>query len=208
MFRFIAIVLATVSAKNGNTHLRHLMNSKNQPIQSANQWFNKTILSKLNYHGLQSSTELQGSNDGPCGLIYECDLNPLDCGLKIECDLDFSGSDDKNGGSTGGNSGGNSGGNTGGKTRRSAELQGAGNGNCGLIFLCDLGPLDCDEGLKLECDLGDNSDDSETQKSVEMATELAQLQGIGNDGGASLVLECDIGPFICGIKIKWDLGSD
>jgi len=170
-------------------------------LDSARDQFNNTILSKFNNadlqkYGIQGSSEMQGLGDGACGLIYECDLSPLDCGLKIECDLGGS-SDDPPPANSNSNK----------NTKSATELQGLGGGSCGLIFLCDLGPLDCNEALKLECDLG-SDDDSETQKSVQMATEQFQLQGLGDGGGASLVLECDIGPFNCGIKIKFDLGSD
>merc|ERR1712071_250790 len=164
-------------------------------LDSARDQFNKTILSKFNNadlqkYGIQGSSEMQGLGDGACGLIIEC-------GLKIECDLNLFSSDDPPPAS---NSNSNS--------RSATELQGLGGGDCGLIFLCDLGPLDCNEALKLECALGNDNEDSETQKNVQLATEQVQLQGLGDGGASRLVLECDIGPFICGIKIKFDLGSD
>merc|ERR1712071_331161 len=108
-------------------------------LNSAQDQFNKTILSKFNNadlqkYGIQGSSEMQGLGDGTCGLIIECDLDPIDCGLKIECDLNLFSSDDPPPAS---NSNSNS--------RSATELQGLGGGDCGLIFLCDLGPLDCNE---------------------------------------------------------------
>ena len=184
-------------AENKNVVKSRLSDAK-LSLNSARDQFNNTILSKFNNadlqkYGIQGSSEMQGLGDGACGLIFECDLSPLDCGLKIECDLNLSSDDPPPASSS--------------NSRSATELQGLGDGSCGLIFLCDLGPLDCNEALKLECDL-ENDEDSETQKSVQLATEQFQLQGLGDGGGASLVLECDIGPFICGIKIKFDLGSD
>merc|ERR1712166_109449 len=158
-------------------------------LNSAQDQFNKTILSKFNNadlqkYGIQGSSEMQGLGDGACGLIIECDLNL------------FSSDDPPPASNSNSNS------------RSATELQGLGGGDCGLIFLCDLGPLDCNEALKLECALGNDNEDSETQKNVQLATEQVQLQGLGDGGASRIVLECDIGPFICGIKIKFDLGSD
>merc|ERR1712046_62487 len=152
------------------------------------------------------SSNLQGFGEsgGACGLIFECDLSPLDCGLKVECDLGSSSS-----GSTTTTQSNPNVNNSKNKENTATELQGLGaNGNCGLIYLCDLNPLDCGDALKLECDLGDGNPDSETQKAIEKATAQYQLQGLGSGGGASFVLECDLKHFSCGLKLKWDLGSD
>merc|ERR1711976_573712 len=116
-----------------------------------------------------------GENGGAGSLIYECDLNPLDCGLKIEFDL---GDDDEP--------------TTGVLTsnptelldQANQELQGLGeNGNCGFIYLCDLDPLDC--SLKIECDLGDDTDDGLVEENQIALEQASQLQG--GDASASLV---------------------
>ena len=53
-------------------------------LNSTQDQFNKTILSKFNNadlqkYGIQGSSEMQGLGDGACGLIIECDLDPIDC---------------------------------------------------------------------------------------------------------------------------------
>merc|ERR1739848_554102 len=114
---------------------------------------------------LNSLTELQGGLEGAGSLIYECDLDPLDCSLKIEFDL---GDDDE-------------------PTQlfgqsnelldqANQELQGLGeSGKCGFIYLCDLDPLDC--SLKIECDLGDDSDDGMVEANQLALEQASQLQG-------------------------------
>merc|ERR1711970_1652513 len=79
---------------------------------------------------LDSLTELQGfgENGGSGGLIYECDLSPLDCSLKIEFDLGDS--NDYDGGLFEENQA------TTLLSQATQELQGLGDGDaCGFIFL-------------------------------------------------------------------------